>query len=291
MDHNSVTTFPVNVSVTEGSSSHIIAVTQGGTVTPGSSGVVANIGETTTLTTDDGGNGNLILAQPMTITQTGVIQSLSFYVSATGGQLRLGLYGNTSGKPGSKLAETNAFTPLIGWNTQSTLTQPSLQPGSYWLAYLPQSNSLAFRVIRTGAACFFKSFTFGVMPAAFPTSPGSDNAHWSFYGTFLEGNAVPTVWVNSVTSVVIPPGVSFTVLSVNLSNTTLSSLGAQNAGAIIGAITTTTTPPGQTQHSPITLGGADAALFSVSNGGILPCNLVAAVDIPAGSYSITLSAT
>lgn len=84
---------------------------------------------------------------------------------------------------------------------------------------------------------------------------------------------------------------SVVVISVNLSGLSLSNLGAQNAGGVIGAITVTTSPPGGTQNTPVVLGGADAAKFQVTNGGIIPCNLIAAVDIPAGAYSITLSAT
>lgn len=76
------------------------------------------------------------------------------------------------------------------------------------------------------------------------------------------------------------------ITAINLSGSSLSNLGAQNAGAVIGAITIT-----GTQTTPIVIGGTDAALFSVTNGGIVPCNLIAAVDIPAGSYSITLTAT
>ena len=83
----------------------------------------------------------------------------------------------------------------------------------------------------------------------------------------------------------------FTVTAVNLSGTSLANLGAQNAGAVIGAITTTTVPSGNTQNTAVTLGGTDAAKFSITNGGIIPCNLIAAVDIPAGSYSISLTCT
>ncbi|HVX56454.1 MAG TPA: hypothetical protein VHA37_01870 [Candidatus Saccharimonadales bacterium] len=79
---------------------------------------------------------------------------------------------------------------------------------------------------------------------------------------------------------------SDTVTAVNLSNASLSNLGAQNQGAVIGAITVT-----GTQTTPVVIGGPDAAKFAVTNGGMVPCNLIAAVDLPAGSYSITLTAT
>lgn len=70
------------------------------------------------------------------------------------------------------------------------------------------------------------------------------------------------------------------------SPTSLSNLGAQNQGAVLGPMTIT-----GTQTTAIVIGGTDAALFSVDNGGFVPCNLIAAVDIPAGSYSPTFTAT
>jgi hypothetical protein len=83
---------------------------------------------------------------------------------------------------------------------------------------------------------------------------------------------------------------SFTVVSVNLSGTTLN-MPAANAGDLIGAVTVTTNPPGFGTHGPITLGGADAASFALTNGGNLPCNLIVGVsNIFGGSYSITLTA-
>jgi hypothetical protein len=64
-------------------------------------------------------------------------------------------------------------------------------------------------------------------------------------------------------------------------------LGAQNKGGVIGALTVVN----GTQTTPIVIGGPNAAKFAVTNGGMVPCNLIAAVNIPAGSYSITLSVT
>lgn len=76
------------------------------------------------------------------------------------------------------------------------------------------------------------------------------------------------------------------VTAINLSNSSLSSLGAQNAGSTIGVISVV-----GNQTTSIVVGGTHGSLFSVDNAGIAPCNLVAAVNLPAGSYSITLTAT
>jgi hypothetical protein len=79
------------------------------------------------------------------------------------------------------------------------------------------------------------------------------------------------------------------VTDVLLSGTTLANLGAQNAGAVIGAITLVGGP----QLTPVVISGPFASFFAVTNGGFVPCNLIAAVDIPSGDYTngITLSAS
>lgn len=71
--------------------------------------------------------------------------------------------------------------------------------------------------------------------------------------------------------------------SINLSRNTLG-LSAYHTGEVIGVVTIT----GGSQRM-VVLAGKDAANFSVSNGGMIPCNLIAARDMPAESYSITLS--
>lgn len=194
---------PVTVTVTDKNGQQAPSV--GGAVTLGSSSSMAQVGETSILPINDSGNGNLLIAQPITLTQAGIIQSLSFYVTTVGGQLRLGIYGNNAGNPGNKLAETNAFTPVAGWNTANVTSSLTMQPGTYWIAYLPQSNTLGFRNTQSGGPIKLKAFTFGSLPTVFPSGPSSQNAHFSFYATFQEG-AVPTVWVNSVApGGVVPP--------------------------------------------------------------------------------------
>jgi hypothetical protein len=146
--------------------------------------VPVTFGETAILPESDSGNGNLLLAQSATLTTPGTLQSLSFYVTGVAGLLRLGLYSNVGGAPGVKLAETAAFTPVVGWNTQPVLAPASLSSGTYWLAYLPQSSALAFRVDTTSGMIRWVPFIFGVMPATFPTSGVTTEAHhWSLYGT------------------------------------------------------------------------------------------------------------
>jgi hypothetical protein len=63
-----------------------------------------------------------------------------------------------------------------------------------------------------------------------------------------------------------------------------------NANTVVGAISVTTAD-GRPYPGQIILGGADASKFVISNGGLLPCNLVVgSSDVAAGTYNITLTA-
>lgn len=147
-----------------------------------------HIGETNILSTDDSGNGNILIAQQAVLAQNATIESLSFYVTNADGQLRLGVYADDNGTPGTLVAATAAFTPVVGWNTQAVLSQVPLPAGTYWLAYLAESSSLHFRVGGSGPAHYY-NYPFGSMPTAFsdtsePIIPIP--VHWSLYASFVD---------------------------------------------------------------------------------------------------------
>src|SRR5271166_5644623 len=129
------------------------------------------LGDSAIESRDDSGKGYSLVAQKVTLSQTATIQSLSFYVNALGGNLRLGLYADNAGYPGALIASTNEFTPTsTGWNTQNVVTPVSLTAGTYWLAYLPQSNSLGFEVSNNGSGTArWINFNYGPLPATFPS--------------------------------------------------------------------------------------------------------------------------
>jgi hypothetical protein len=151
------------------------------------------IGESNILQLDDSGNGNLLIAQQATLSQTATIQSMSFYVSTAAGKLRLGVYDATgpSGGPGAKKAETAEITPVVGWNTANVTTPASLTAGTYWLAYLSNDNNLHFRVDGSGTERHY-SFAYGTMPNTFSASPTSSTSHWSLYASLVSGGINPT---------------------------------------------------------------------------------------------------
>jgi hypothetical protein len=143
---------------------------------------VVRMGETNILGGSQSGLGNVLVAQQTTLAQNGTLQSLSFYVSQASGQVVLGVYDDAGGQPGTLRGQTAPFTPGTGWNTQSVLTPAPLTAGTYWLAVLPQSNSLTFRGEATGLLWGY-IYPFGAMPATPPAPVGSAAGHWSFYAT------------------------------------------------------------------------------------------------------------
>jgi len=70
---------------------------------------VIDIGETAALSSGDGGNGNLLLAQRATLAQAATVESLSFYVITTaGGSPILGIYDATGPSGGPGVISTNS---------------------------------------------------------------------------------------------------------------------------------------------------------------------------------------
>ncbi len=153
-----------------------------------------NIGETVILAGSDSGNGNLLVAQYATLSQPATLRSLAFYVTAPSGSLRLGVYDATgpSGGPGAKLAETNAFVATSGWNTANVIKPVSLSSGTYWLAYLPQNNALAFvkNDVSVQPSRYYV-FNFAAMPTVFLTTPSQTSSHWSLYATLSTQQFAP----------------------------------------------------------------------------------------------------
>ena len=143
------------------------------------------IGESTVLRQNDNSNSNLLVAQQASLGQIATIESLSFYVSAPAGRLRLGVYDATGpgGGPGAKMAETNEITPAVGWNTAPVISPVSLPAGAYWLTYFPSDDNLNFEITTSTGSYRYYSLAYGAMPPTFSTTPNGGTGHWSFYAT------------------------------------------------------------------------------------------------------------
>ena len=155
-----------------------------------------NNGVTTVLSTTDSQNANVLSVQMIQLKTVQTLQSLSFYVTTTGGNLILGVYDATGpkGGPGALKASTASFTPKTGWNTAKVVTPVSLAAGNYWMAFLPSSNALGFATYRGLDYCRYYSYTFGALPKTFSASPvDCSPTAWSFYATLTTSTSSSAV--------------------------------------------------------------------------------------------------
>ena len=205
------------------------------------SGSTITIGETNILSANDSGNGNLLVSQNATLPQTATIQSLSFYVTTAGGDLRLGIYDATGpgGGPGALKAQTNSFTPTTGWNTQPVTSQVSLPAGTYWLAYLPSSNTLAFRKGNvSGTSGKYYTYTFGTLPSPFSTAPNTTTSHWSFYATLSIPDTTPPSTPTNLSATAISPSQINLSWTASTDNVGVTGYKIFRGGVQVGTATT-----------------------------------------------------
>jgi hypothetical protein len=219
------------------------------------------IGEPKTLSTDDYEDGNYLQAQQTSLGQSATIQTLSMYVTRVAGKLRLGIYDATgpNGGPGAKKAETNEITPVVGWNTASAITPVLLPAGTYWLAYVPSSNSLHLRWTNAGTTMYF-SYPYGPLPLTFSTQTKRLTNHWSFYATLslaVAANNTPTVATAASAS---PNPVVGKTANVSV-------LGADDGGESGLVYSWSATGPGAVSFTPNATNAAKNSLATFAKAG------------------------
>ena len=102
------------------------------------------------------------------------------------------------------------------------------------------------------------------------------------------GQFIPCKFTPPVIPPVIPPVTPITPTSIGLSDMS-SEFPPHNAHSFFATVTVAAT--GGTYAGTLTLGGADASKFTLSNGGVYPCNLhIGANNIGVGTYHISLTA-
>ena len=189
------TTYSYTVSAYDAAGNTSSQSSSASATTQSSGGGTFTMGLTSIAPSDNSGDGNYLIAYKTTLPQSGTVQSLSFYVTSASGQLRLGIYDATGsgGGPGALVAQTAAFTPTTGWNTQPVTSQVTLPAGTYWLAYNPSSNSLGFKTDfnGNGSNTYLSSYSFGTLPNSYPSGQYTSANTWSFYATLSPASAPP----------------------------------------------------------------------------------------------------
>ena len=133
------------------------------------------------------GNGNAMLASRWMLESrygsSVTMTKLGAYVQNPVGSLRLGVYTDSAGAPGTLIAEATEMTSLVaGFNEANVTWTPSTNT-AYWLVAHPSSNSLGIGT-RTGfqvQQSRFVSRTYGALPASFPGGSSQQDLNRCIY--------------------------------------------------------------------------------------------------------------
>jgi hypothetical protein len=88
--------------------------------------------------------------------------------------------------------QTDEFTPTVGWNTVNIQTPTLLPAGTYWLAFLPESDELAFKFEWNPGSYTGQmyGYPYGELPSSVSGSPVGVEYRYSFYATLIEDNSI-----------------------------------------------------------------------------------------------------
>lgn len=153
-----------------------------------STGVSFKIGDTLThYPQTDGGNNGLLFGQQMFLPVAASPVSLSVYITAALGKMRLALYAadGPNGVPGTLVVETRENSPSTGWNALVVTNPQVLAAGRYWL-YMQQSDGRLSFGASSGASGIRRWCTmkYGSFPQIAPNMDQSSTGSWSLYATF-----------------------------------------------------------------------------------------------------------
>jgi hypothetical protein len=153
-----------------------------------------SIGQTTIGSTLDSGDSNYLNGSRVTTTNGGSIVSMSVYIGNLGSnnknrKYRLGIYTDTAGKPGTRVANTATGTLVANsWNTLPI--NATLQANtSYWLMYntngrTPSVNNMSYNDGSTGQGAYSSNtVNFRTWPTTFPAATIT-SAVYSLYASF-----------------------------------------------------------------------------------------------------------
>ncbi|MEN6626346.1 MAG: hypothetical protein ABFD69_08985, partial [Candidatus Sumerlaeia bacterium] len=140
------------------------------------------LGQTSILSGTDSGMASYLVAYRVSLAEAAVVNALNIHIKTPSGTMRLGIYADSSGKPGALMATTDSFTPVAGWNTASVTAPATLEAGAYWLAMEATSNTLVLSAASTGGSHAYRSgWAYTTLPSTFPTLSGTGTWQYSFY--------------------------------------------------------------------------------------------------------------
>jgi hypothetical protein len=153
---------------------------------------------------------------------------MELYVRAGSGGIKMAIYSDAGGRPGSLLASSAEITSSVaGWNRASLQAPLNLVSGAYyWLAFNVSSASMSVALNPSGGTLFWRSLPYA---STWPTSAGTVSGplgdNFAVRALRTAGTPVP---VNGAPTVVQPAAA--TPSPVTGTTTALSVLGADDEG-------------------------------------------------------------
>jgi hypothetical protein len=99
---------------------------------------------------------------------SGVLATIGVNMQAAGGNIRLKLYADSGGVPGTLLCETNSTVAAVGWNDIAPTTLPSIVASTkYWLGVETDNANPAYYYTAGIGGAHYIGHTYGTGPSPF----------------------------------------------------------------------------------------------------------------------------
>jgi hypothetical protein len=128
-------------------------------------------------------SGN-VLATVFAMTGPARVVKLHCYLpNSPTGLIKMALYNDAGGVPGTLLSQSSNQVPVSGWNTVDIPDTASLPTADYWIAFIASAPSgidmsLDFTPVGGGQ---FQFWSFGPFPTTFSAGGGNQDWNFAFY--------------------------------------------------------------------------------------------------------------
>ncbi len=127
-------------------------------------------GQAMQLGTSNTFSANYLLGHRVTVTAAGTIATFGLFNQSTTGRAQMALYTDASGRPGTLVAQTAAFTVTGGRQEIAATPLAPLAAGTYWLMAVYERDHAGYAMRPSTNSTAYVSFTFGrTPPSTFPT--------------------------------------------------------------------------------------------------------------------------
>ena len=162
-------------------------------LTVDSAGNRATFGQTSTGSSDGGGDNGYFFATRFEATGSGILTDMTIYVTSGSGSVQTAVYSDNSGSPSTLLGSgTSQSVSGAGWVDSSGFSVSITNGAYYWLGFECSSSSLAFGISSGGASnqIAYQSVSYGLFPSSFTAFESGEI--YSIYATYTASIGNPT---------------------------------------------------------------------------------------------------